>query len=90
MEGNIGQTCQVCVPYMVYHEAFGSLVELFQRLVVNVEWRPPYDLITVKISPKLHCLLLIKAIGDIGASKALIQETMGHTHLLDLALNLSR
>lgn len=63
---------------MVYYEAICSLVELFQRLIVNIEWLPLYDLITVKISPKLHRLLLITAMGDIGASKALIQETMEH------------
>lgn len=63
---------------MVYYEAFCSLIELFQRLVVNVEWRPLYDLIKVKISPKLHGLLLIRAMSDTGASKGLIQETMEH------------
>ena len=44
---------------MVHYKAFRSLIELFQRLVVDVKWRPLYDFITVEVSPELRDLLLV-------------------------------
>lgn len=63
---------------MVYCKAPCSLIELFQRLVVDVEWRPLYDLITMEVSPKLHDLLLISATSGISAAKALFREISEH------------
>lgn len=48
---------------MVYYKAFRSLIELFQRLVVHVKWRPLYDFITVEVSPELHDSLLVSKLA---------------------------
>lgn len=38
----------------------GSLIAFFQRLVIDVEWRPLYDLIAVKVLPELHDLSIYR------------------------------
>lgn len=58
------QTCQVCDLSLVSCKSFCSLVELFQRLVVDVVRRPLYDVIAVKILPELHNLLSISGRDD--------------------------